>query len=89
VLSGSFDIRTKEEWDACYKRCEMDINLDSKSNMSVEKVPVSKIMVNYNLENKSLSLAPLHILLGLVNAIYEAIENLNIEGLVEKWLDES
>ena len=81
---GYFNKRNFADWIECWSK------IDSKAagfNLSVDHVAVNKQLV---LSQKPLiAPPPLHIMLGLVNSIFESIEKLGIENLIEAWLDES
>ena len=79
---GHFNKRTPYQWiEAWGKIGTKDYNL------SVDHVAVHKQLV---LSIRPLiAPPPLHIMLGLVNSIFEAIEKLKINNLLETWLNES
>ena len=79
---GNFNKRTSFQWIECWSK------IGSKDfNLSVDHVAVHKQLVLY--QKPLLAPPPLHIMLGLVNSIFEAVEKLKIENLIETWLSES
>jgi len=89
---GSFEPRTAEDWIACRNKLRENSNRKKVgcSNLSVINEPIGEKLMQAHLEKDCISPPPLHLYIGLTNALFQSIQKLDVGGkIIGKWFDEA
>lgn len=84
-----FPYRSILDWKSCLDKVNSNTSVIGKRNLSVEKSPASWLLIENLVRNWCIAPPPLHIMLGLVNSVFDSVEKLNVDNSILDWTKES